>query len=147
MELFNELQPWHWFVIGTALFVLEIFGAGGFLIGIAAAAILMACFTWLMTDISWEWQLILFAVDALVLTFLYMKFFKKFNQQTDSPQLNDRAAQLIGTRFQLEDTINDQGSVQIGDTRWKVTCEGTLAAGSQVSVTGSDGMTLVIAAA
>ena len=147
MELFSELQPWHWFVIGTVLLGMEIFGAGGFLIGIAVAAILMAPFTWLMTDISWEWQLILFSIDAVIFTILYLKFFKNFNQQTDAPELNDRAAQLIGTRFQLEQALNGQGSVQLGDTRWKMTCDGEIEAGSQVQITGSNGMTLVISPA
>jgi membrane protein implicated in regulation of membrane protease activity len=145
MELFSELQPWHWFVLGTALLVLEIFGAGGFLIGMAAAAFIVAIFTYFTDSLSWEWQLIHFAVDAVVLTFLYLKFFNRFNQTTDAPQLNDRAAQLIGTQFQLADGIHSQGSVQIGDTRWKVCCEGHIEAGSHVHVTASDGMTLIIA--
>ena len=147
MALLNELQPWHWFVIGIVLLVLETFGAGGFLIGIAAAAILMAALTWWLVDISWQWQLILFAAGAVIFTFLYLRFFKAFNQQTDAPNLNNRTARLIGTRFQLAETVRGQGSVQLGDTRWKVTCEGAIEAGSQVQVTGSDGMTLMIAPA
>jgi membrane protein implicated in regulation of membrane protease activity len=146
MELFSALQPWHWFVLGTALLVFEIFGAGGFLIGIAVAALLMAVLSWLMAEISWEWQLILFGAGAVVFTLLYLKLLKQFNQATDAPYLNDRAAQLVGTRFQLEQAINGQGSVQIGDTRWKVKCEASLEDGSEVIVTDSDGMTLLIAA-
>ena len=146
MPLFGELQPWHWFVLGLCLLIIEIFVPAGFFIGISVASILMALLSLAIDDLNWEWQLMLFAIFAVVFTVLYLRVFKRFNQKTDSPKLNDRAAQLIGLQLTLEESISGQGHIQIGDTRWTLQCEGSIDAGTNVRVVDRRGMNLIVEA-
>ena len=144
MEYLSQLQDWHWFVLGVALLLIEVLGAGGFLIGVAAAAFVLAVVTF-VAGIPWQLQLALFGFLAVALTFLYLKVFKRFNDETDSPLLNDRAAQLVGTTIVVEENIPiGGGSVQIGDTRWKVKTTDNILAGSTARIVASEGMVLVI---
>ena len=144
MDFLNTIQPWHWLIIAFLLLGAEALGAGGFLLGSAAAALLIAAALWL-ADISWAWQMVLFGVFSLIFTIAYWKFFKKLNDQSDHPELNNRASQLIGRIFELEqDLPNAQGRVQIGDTFWKVQASKPLKKGDLVAVTGCHGMVLII---
>ncbi len=146
VEFLQELQPWHWFIFGICLLIFELFGTAGFFIGISIAAITMALLN-LMTDtISWEWQLIIFSVLAVAFTILYLKIFKQFNLKSDSPKLNDRAAQLVGRQFTLEKSVEGQEKIQIGDTFWTVESDCNISSGSSVRVINTRGMTLVIEA-
>lgn len=145
MEYLQQLEPWHWLTIGLLLLGLETLGVGGFLIGAAVAAILMAATLWFLPGMSWQLQLSVFAVEALVLSVVYWNFFKEFNQRTDSHKLNDRASQLIGKQMTLEiEMPAGHGRVQIGDTFWKVECSESLRVGDLIEVTSSDGMLLYI---
>ena len=146
VKLLEELQPWHWFIFGICLLIFELFGTAGFFIGISVAAITMALLNLITNTISWEWQLIIFSVLAVVFTVLYLKIFRQFNLKSDSPKLNDRAAQLVGRRFTLEKAVEGQEKVQIGDTFWTVESDCNIGSGTQVRVIDTKGMTLVIEA-
>lgn len=142
MDVITDLQPWHWFVLALALFTLEVFASTGFFIGIATAALLLSVLLFLMPAIAWEWQLALFGLGSVLLTLGYFKYFRGINQATDSPLLNNRAAQLVGTRFVLDSDFKQKGAVMIHDTRWQACSEEVLAAGDTVEVVGCEGMTL-----
>ena len=145
MDFLNTLQPWHWLIVAFLCLGLEALGAGGFLLGSAAAAFLMAAVLWLLPETSWAWQLVWFAVGSLIFTVAYWKFFRQVNEKSDYPQLNQRAAQLIGRVVILENVLpGGQGKIQIGDTLWSVKASGQLEKGCSVIITGSEGMTLLI---
>lgn len=146
LELLRGLEDWHWFVFGIMLMILEVVGAGGFLIGMALAAFFTAGLLFVAPELAWPWQLTLFAATSLSLTALYIKVFRNFNQATDPPLKNDRSAQLVGQFITLTEPVNNgKGSVQVGDTRWWVKCEGDLPVGEIVQVANSEGMTLILA--
>ena len=139
------IQPWHWLVFGFALLVIETLGAGGFLIGLAIAAMVQSVIAANFVDLSWDFQLAVFAVNAIVFTVLYWRFFRKFNQKTDAPQINDRAAQFIGRQFELKQAlVNGEGKITIGDTLWRVRANENLQQGTQITVKATDGMTLLV---
>ena len=70
---------------------------------------------------------------------------KNFNQTTNQPQLNDRAAQLIGGEYALTQTMTGgQGKIQVGDTLWRVESDTNLSAGTQIKVTGRRNTVLLI---
>ncbi|WP_028116452.1 NfeD family protein [Ferrimonas senticii] len=141
------LAPWHWLVLALLLLALEALGAGGFVLGAALAAGLMALLLWLLPELSWASQLILFAVAAVAFSVAYWRFFRGFNQRTEQPQLNDRAAQLVGRRITLAEPLPVGDSrLQLGDTLWRVRSEQAIAAGTAVTIHGSDGMVLLISA-
>lgn len=147
-EWLSELTHWHWVILGVVLLILEIMGASGFLIGLALASLALAGIVALGLVEGWQYQLLWFAALGMILTVLYWKVFRRFNTQSDEPQLNDRAAQMIGRKLKLESAIdNGQGRIQIGDTFWKVVADEVLDAGTTVEVYDSIGMVLKIRAA
>jgi len=84
-------------------------------------------------------------VLALLCSVWFWYRFKSFNQETDQPVLNDRAAQLVGREFALtQEMTGGQGKMQVGDTLWRVESETNLSAGTQVKVIGSREMVLLI---
>ncbi|MBY6187894.1 NfeD family protein [Marinobacter hydrocarbonoclasticus] len=148
MAVLESLQAWHWLVLGLVLLGLEALGSGGFLLGAAAAGILLSLLLWIWPELSWSSQLMIFAVSAVVFTVIYWRGFRRFNQASEQPTLNDRAAQLVGRSWVLaQDLPAGESKVQVGDTLWRVRCEQPLSVGTRVQVSGSDGMTLLLEAA
>jgi len=148
MNWLSEISAWHWASLGIILLIMEILGTAGFLIGSAIAAFLMAAIISIAPDLDWKWQLAIFSTTAIIFSVIYLKRFANFNENTDQPNLNNRAAQHIGKRYTLNEAIvNGQGRIQVGDTFWKISCDTDLDASTQIEVTGVDGMTLIIKAA
>jgi membrane protein implicated in regulation of membrane protease activity len=131
-------------VLAMVLFAVEVFTTTGLFIGIALSSLAMAAFLAFSTTMPWEAQLGLFGFLSVAFNFLYFKFYRRFNDETDTPLLNNRAAQLVGETFTLQSDIIHQGAVMIHDTRWLVRCEVTLKKGSRVTVVGADGMSLLL---
>ncbi len=145
MAVFDGLAAWHWLVLGLVLLGLEALGAGGFLLGAAAAGILVAVLMWLWPELAWSGQFMIFAVTAVAFTIIYWRGFRRFNQASELPGLNDRAGQLVGRVVVLEkDLLPGEDRIQIGDTLWRVRCDIPLAAGSRVRVRDSQGMVLLL---
>ena len=145
MDLLSSLQPWHWLILTFVILGLEALGTGGFLLGIAAASALVAVLQWVYPAIAWTTLFVIFGLLSLVLTVLYWKYFRKHNEHNDHPELNNRAAQLIGRIFMLDQDLPDcQGRIQLGDTFWKVRSEEPLLKNMKVIVSDVDGMTLLL---
>jgi membrane protein implicated in regulation of membrane protease activity len=65
---------------------------------------------------------------------------------SDQPALNRRTAQLVGRQVVLErGIVQGRGRVQIADAYWDVTGP-DLATGTNVVITGAEGMTLQVRA-
>ncbi|QIZ78376.1 NfeD family protein [Ferrimonas lipolytica] len=144
-EWLSQLQPWHWIILCLLLLGAEAIGIGGFLLGAAAAAAAIAGFLFFWPDTSWANQLILFAIAAVIFTVAYWRFFRSYNDHTEQPQLNDRAAQLIGRSWVLQQSLpSGESRVQIGDTLWRVRTEQQLQQGIRVEVIDRDGMVLLV---
>lgn len=145
MEFFQQIEVWHWLILALLLLGGEALGAAGFMLGAVAAALVLALLVWLDMGLTWQQQISWFAGLTLVFSVVYWWRFKRFNETTEAPQLNDRAAQLVGRQFALShDLVGGQGKQQIGDTLWKVAADGDLTAGTQVKVVASDDMVLQI---
>lgn len=145
MEWLTQISAWHWASLAVVLLVLETLGTGGFLIGSSIAAFLMSAIIIISPNMDWKWQLAIFSTSAIVFSLIYLKRFAHFNENTDQPNLNNRAAQHIGKRYTLSEAIvNGQGRIQVGDTFWKITCDDDLAASTKIEVTDADSMTLMV---
>ena len=139
------IPPWQWLVLGVVLLTLESLGIGGFFIGLAIACLVQSIVVYAFPGLSWSFQLFVFAVNALVFTFLYWKVFKPFNTRTDQPSLNNRAAQLIGRKVLIQENLpHGEGKVMIGDTYWRIRAEGGWSNGDSVTGVGSDGRLLLV---
>lgn len=144
MELFNQLQAWHWFVLAVLLIVLEVTTVAGFLLGIAFAALVLAAAVFVMPDLAWDWQLLAFGVLSVLLTLAYRLYFKPVNEASEDPLLNDRAARMIGRSFVLGVDLDRSGADMVGDTRWALRSAGRIDRGTRVRVVGVDGMVLSV---
>ncbi|MDP0562028.1 MAG: NfeD family protein [Candidatus Endonucleobacter sp. (ex Gigantidas childressi)] len=147
MSIPSSLEYWHWIILFFLLLSIETIGAGGFLLGGATAALVVAGVNWLLPNLDWAEQLAIFAALSLVFTVAYWYFFQRVDDRDEFPELNNRGSQLIGHYFELrEDLPYGQGRVQIGDTLWKVkgNSKKTLVKGTLVVVAGCQNMTLFI---
>lgn len=145
-QFFEQLNQWHWFILGLLLLIGEALGASGFLLGTAIAAFITGVLTAVLGDsLSWQGQILTGAILAVICSVLYWKKFRAEEQKSDRPELNQRTAQFIGRRLVLSQDIEFQGRVQIGDTFWKVTSNEHLKEGEHVVVVSVDATTLTLA--
>jgi membrane protein implicated in regulation of membrane protease activity len=101
----------------------------------------------LAPDLSWEYQVLIFAVLSVATVVGWRIYHKSHPTETDLPTLNRRGEQYIGRKLTLDEAIvNNVGRVRLDDTSWKV--EGDdLPAGARIEVVGVDGVVLKVAAA
>ena len=109
--------------------------------GVSAAVVGLLA---LIAPISWQWQLISFALIALATVFWVRRQSREDSSKSDVPDLNVRGAQYIGRILTVEDAIiNGRGKVRVDDTMWSAEGEDA-AKGARVKVTGVDGTVLVV---
>jgi inner membrane protein len=142
---FVSLGPWNWFILAVLLFVLELLTPGVFMLwlGLAAAVIGVVASAVVLT---WQVQLIAFAVLAVVLVPAWRHFAGKAENPVDNPFLNRRAEGYVGRVFTLDRPIVDGvGAVRIDDTVWRVNGP-DCPAGSRVRVARANGADLLVEA-
>jgi len=139
-----------WLVVGLLLLTVEALGYTGFFFGMAIAALVTAAYAWLAAPVDLQATAWVFAPLAIVLTWAYWRYFRKFNSATDAPGLNQRGAALVGKGFNLSKTVGLTPIAHfIGDTRWQIVAsEHELEAGTAVVVAAQrqDGVLEVSAA-
>ncbi len=146
MEWLHQIEPWHWLTLCIVLLGLEALGSAGFLLGAALAAGMLAIFKWALPELSWQWQLSLFAILSVVFSVMYWRRFRRFNQRTDHPVINQRTKAMIGKEYRLDVAIHAGTSkVQLGDTFWKVTSEVDIAPDVRFRIIDADTDSLVVA--
>ena len=142
MELFAELNAWHWGIIAAVLIILEMFAPGAFLIWLGIAAAVNSILLVFIPDMSWEAQFVIFAIVSVVSIVAFRYWPDKNPEVTDQPALNQRGQQYVGRTFTLaEPIVNGQGKIYVDDSTWKIEgddCD----TGIQVRVTGVDGVVL-----
>jgi len=148
-QILDQLSHWHWFILGLLLLVGEALGAAGFLLGSSIAAFITGVLVWVIQGltgsiIGWELQVFVAALLSVLCSVVYWRFFRAEKQASDRPQLNHRAAQLIGRRLVLAQAVEFQGRIQIGDTFWKVTCDEILQVGDNVEVVDAELTELIL---
>jgi len=139
------LGTWDWFILAALLFLLEVLAPGMFMLWLGLAAVIMGIVASTIV-LSWQVQLIGFAVLALVLVPAWRHFATKVEKPAESPFLNRRAEGYVGRIFTLDKPIVDgSGAVRIDDTIWRVSGP-DCPAGSRVRVAGTDGANLLVEA-
>ncbi len=146
MELFTDITAYHWLALGLILLTAEVLGTAGFLLGAGVAALGMGGVVALVPDLSLGWQIILYAISAMVATVVYFRLFRDAQKSDGAPLLNKRSRRLIGHQFTLEEDLAlGVTKVQIGDTLWKVQADKPLVKGTKVEVVDAKRMSLIIA--
>ena len=144
MEYLQNLSFWDWLAFGTVLLILEVFGAGGYLLWIGLAAAAVGLLTYLLPDLPWAWQFFAFALLSLLTAVFWWRRQRSAAKPSDVPGLNRRGSEFLGRTFVLHEAIvGGRGKIRAGDTLWLVR-GGDLPAGSTVRVTGQDGVLLIV---
>jgi membrane protein implicated in regulation of membrane protease activity len=142
-DWFVALGAWNWFVVAVVFLVLEVMMPGVFMLWLGLAAILVGIIS-LATVLSWQIQLIVFAVLAIACIPAWRYFARKVEGPAEQPFLNRRSEGYIGRVFTLEKPIvGGLGTIRIDDTLWRVSGP-DLPAGSRVKVANADGALLAV---
>lgn len=142
--MLEQLDFWHWFIFAVSLLILEIFAPGTFFLWMGIAAAIVGALLWLIPGMSWEIQIIIFAVLSVATIVWWRKRMTDNPTESDQPNLNRRGQQYVGRTFTLDEPIvNGNGKIHVDDSTWKV--EGKdCPEGTQVTVTGVDGVILKV---
>ena len=139
----QHLSFWDWLALGTVLLILEVFGAGGYLLWVGMAAAIVGVLTFLIPDLSWEVQLLLFGLLS-VLTAWYWWKRQHSASASDQPTLNLRGQELIGKTFVVHEAIvGGRGKIKVADGVWMAKGPDT-PAGSRVRVIGQEGVVIQV---
>lgn len=142
-------MPWvvyAWAVVALVLVAAETLLPGAFLMWLGFAAGVMFLLVLVFPEMPLLLQAVLFTVLAFGFVFIYRKWFRSGDRQSDQPALNRRTAALVGRVVVLERAIErGRGRVQIADAYWDVSGP-ELPAGAAVRIVGADGMTLKVEA-
>ena len=144
MGLLDQVEFWHWWVLGVVLLILEVFAPGAFFLWLAIAAGVLGLLVMAMPSMAWDMQLLVFAVLSVAAVVLGRLWLRRHPIVTDRPTLNRRGDQYVGRVFTLDEpVINGFGKIRVDDTTWKIRGD-DCAAGTRVRVVGVDGTTLVV---
>ncbi|GAA5317733.1 MAG: NfeD family protein [Candidatus Pelagadaptatus aseana] len=144
MEFITQMEPWHWMALGIVILAIEVMASTELLLGIGIGALLTALVHKIYPGLSWQMQLVWFAVLSIVATVIYWKKFRASKQTSDQPLLNQRAQQLIGqTSVLVEPIVNGKGKIQVADALWAVHGP-DLEEGAAVKIVAAEGMTLTV---
>ena len=140
----QNLSFWDWLAVGTLLLILEVFGAGGYLLWIGMAAAAVGVLTFLLPGMAWEVQFLLFGLFSIATALYWWRRQRSAVRQSDEPNLNLRGQELIGRTFVVHEAIVDgRGKIKVADGVWMA--RGPDAApGSRVRVTGQQGAILLV---
>lgn len=140
-----QIEAWHWVVLGAVLAIAEMFAPGTLLIWSGAAALVLGLVLWALPPVGFQWQLLAFIVLAPAFVMIGLAL-RRRRAPVSHGDVNLGSSRLVGQHVTLATPIVDgRGHITLGDTVWQVTGP-DLPAGTAVRISGSDGVTLTIAA-
>jgi membrane protein implicated in regulation of membrane protease activity len=132
---------WHWWTLAGLFLILEMTIPGVAFLFMATGAAVVGVVL-LFTDLSLELQLFAFAVAGLAAALGVRRLLPDRFPSRKAAELNDRAAQLVGTEITLtQPIVHGRGRVKIGDGSWAVAGP-DMAAGFVVRVVAVEGAQL-----
>ena len=143
-EFLQHLSYWDWLALGTVRLILEVFGAGGYLLWVGIAGIIVGVLTFLIPEMSWTLQLPLFGVLAILTAVYWWRRQRGSVESGDQPNLNRRGHELIGRTFVVQQAIVEgRGKIKVGDSVWMAVGPDA-AVGTPVRVTAQNGTVLSV---
>jgi len=133
-----------WFLVGLGLLLIELilpglvilfFGTGAWVTALVCA----------ITDISLNWQILIFLVASLLGLVLLRKYLKKrFFSKTDKVT-QDQLEEFIGRKAQAVEAFKEgAGKVEFKGTRWSARCDEAVSKGQWVIITNKESLTLIV---
>lgn len=145
-DYLQQLSFWDWLAFGSLLLILEVFGAGGYLLWTGIAAAMVGALVYLFPELPWTLHFLLFGCLSILTAVFWWQRQKSAAKPSDQPGLNQRGSEFVGRTFSLHEAIVDgRGKIKANDTLWLVIGH-DLPSGSLVRVTGQDGVLLKVEA-
>lgn len=142
--LLEQMEFWHWWVLGIVLIILELFAPGAFFMWLGISAGVVGLLLYFMPDLTWQTQWIIFSVISVVSVIAWRVLANKKPSESDHPTLNRRGEQYVGRTFTLTEPIsNGIGKIKVDDSMWKIEGE-DCPAGSRIKVIQADGAMLKV---
>ncbi|MGN6269274.1 MAG: NfeD family protein [Sphingomonas sp.] len=133
-----------WLAAAILLGIGEVVIPGVFLIFLAIAAAITGLAALALPDLPLAAQLVSFALWSAVTVAIGKRWYRDYPIASSDPQLNDRAARLIGQIVVVSDAITGgAGRVRVGDGTWSASGP-DLAAGEPARIVGVAGSTLLV---
>jgi hypothetical protein len=143
MEFLGSLTMWHWLIAAAIFFVLELVAPGAFMLWLGLSSLLIGLISYFVAW-PWQYQLVAFAVFAILAIPLWRRAARGVEKPTDQPFLNRRTDAFVGREFTLEKPIvGGNGTVKIDDTIWRLAGP-DVPGGSRVKVVRAEAATLVV---
>jgi membrane protein implicated in regulation of membrane protease activity len=137
-----KLVFWYWWVLAAILLIFEMLLPGVVFLFLATGAAAAGFALLVVSDLSLEMQLALFAVLTVDSAIALRPTLRRLQGQTGEPHLNARGQALVGKIFVLDQPIlAGRGRVTLGDSSWTVTGP-DMVAGAKVRVAAIDGTEL-----
>ena len=138
------MTGWGWLVVALVVSAVELIAPVTYFLWIGAAAAVTALVVFVVPDLSWQAQSVIFSVLAVASVILSRKYLVKRQTVSEQPGLNRRAEQYIGRKVTLGEAMEQgEGKVRMDDTHWKVRGP-ELAAGTEVRIKGAIGSVLEV---
>lgn len=143
-DYLQHLSFWDWLALGTLLLILEVFGAGGYLLWIGVAAAGVSVITFVVPQLPWTLQFLLFGLLSVFTAVFWWHRQRSNASPSDAPGLNMRGQELIGRTFVVQEAIvGGRGKIKVGDGVWMVRGP-DLPVGTPVQVLSQDGAILQV---
>ncbi|NBA97218.1 NfeD family protein [Pseudomonas sp. R5(2019)] len=140
----QHLSYWDWLALGTFLLILEMFGAGGYLLWIGIAAAGVGVFTFVIPTLDWTIQYLLFGLLSVFTTVFWWRRHRGNGIPSDPSGLNMHGQELIGQVFVVQESIiGGRGKIKVGDSVWIVKGP-DMPMGAQARVVGQEGAVLLV---
>jgi membrane protein implicated in regulation of membrane protease activity len=143
------VQYWHWLVFGMVLIIAEIFVPSFTIFWFGLGGIVVAGVLFVGADLSFAWQLFVWAIASCVFTFLWFKFIRPMmTDRTRAGIAREAAIGEIGQVIRIP-AQDQRGVVRftiplLGSEEWPFICDSTVSVGDRVAVTDISGNTLVV---
>ncbi|MBM3595698.1 MAG: NfeD family protein [Alphaproteobacteria bacterium] len=144
MDSLNNVEPHYaWLAIGLILAAAEMAIPGVFLLWMSGAALIVGTLAW-FTSISVPWQIVIFAVLAIVAVFSGRRYVRNNPIHEADPMMNKRADRLVGETVVVTQAIDGgTGKVKLGDSEW-LARGADAAVGARLKVMGHEGTALLV---
>jgi len=143
------VQYWHWLVFGMILIMAELFVPSFTIFWFGLGGLVVAGLLLLFSDISFTWQLFIWAIASCAFTFLWFKFIRPM--MTDRTRAGIAREAAIGETGQVIRAPENgrRGMVRfttplLGSDEWSFICDTAVSAGDRVTVADISGNTLVV---
>ena len=112
-ELPEQIEFWHWWVLGVLLVGLEVFAPSTVFLWPGIAAGIVGLILLMQGDLSWQVQCLIFAVLSIGSLLAWRAYYKTRPTPKRAPGLNTRGEQYINRELILEQpVVNGRGTLK-----------------------------------